>query len=515
MHIPESAPFSPAQRAWLNGFFAGMVGARAAASPVAPPPAPRPAEEEFPWHDPAMPLDDRMKLAEGRPTERKLMAAMAQLDCGTCGYVCKTYAEAIATGAEKDLTRCSPGGKPTARRLKDLMADAPVVQMSVKGSTPAAEPKTYSRDNPFKARLHSSKPLNAPNSGKDTRHVVLSLRSSGLTYKPGDALGVWPENSPELVEAILDALGASGAEDVPSLRDGSHETSLRDALLRQRSLSAGTELVELLLRHAGAGDQPALKALLAGDDAISPGTSLLDLFTLAPSARPTPAEIVGCLDPLQPRLYSISSSPLAHVDEVHLTVGVVSYVNAQGRACRGVASGFLSHVVRPGQKVRIFIQPSKHFSLPDSADAPAIMVGPGTGIAPFRAFLAHRKATGARGRNWLFFGDRHAASDFLYREELEAQLRDGVLTRLDTAFSRDQERKVYVQDRMLEHAAELWAWLERGAHFFVCGDATRMAADVDAALHRIVADRGGMSPEQAREYVSKLATGHRYQRDVY
>jgi sulfite reductase (NADPH) flavoprotein alpha-component len=511
----------------LNGFFAGLLGGRTAAVADAASAAPRlaapqaeEAEESFPWHDPALSLDERMKLAEGRPPARQLMAAMAQLDCGACGYLCQTYAEAIARHEEKDLTRCAPGGRETARKLKQLVAAGtpPVIDLRVRGAAPLAPaaPATTSHGplNPHAARLLSCTPLNRAGSDKDTRHVALDLKGGNVTYKVGDSLGVCPENCPDTVQWILEALDASGAEKV-SAADGSLVT-LRDALLRHYTVTQpSTELLELLAESAtDAGERATLEAL-ADDAGLAPGEEVLDLLTHFRSARPTPQRFATSLTPLRPRLYSISSSPAAHPGEVHLTIGLVRFVNSRGRQCRGVASTFLGERVRPGQKVRVFVQPSHGFALPADGNTPIIMVGPGTGVAPFRAFLHERRATGAKGRNWLLFGDQRRACDFLYEDELLGMYRDGLLTRLDTAFSRDQAQKVYVQQRMAENAAELWAWLKDGAHFYVCGDAKRMAADVDAALRDVVARQGGMSPEAAKAFVSDLAKARRYQRDVY
>ena len=531
--LPESAPFTPAQRAWLNGFFAGLMGARppgvtgrtvADAAPAAPQVKEPEAEESLPWHDPALGMDERMKLAEGRPHARALMAAMAQLDCGACGYLCQTYAEAIARGEEKDLTRCAPGGKETARKLKQLVAAAPpaqggtgVVDLSVRGAAPVAPAKaSHGRHNPYPARLLSCTPLNRPGSDKDTRHVVLDLKGGGVTYKVGDSLGICPENCPDAVQWILEALDASGAEKV-SAPDGSL-VPLSDALLRHYTITQPSpDLLALLAETAtDAVERAALRALADdADGAGLAGEEVLDLLTHYRSARPSLERFATALTPLRPRLYSISSSPAAHAGEVHLTVGLVRFVNARGRQCRGVASTFLGERVRPGQKVRVFVQPSHAFAPPSNGNTPIIMVGPGTGVAPFRAFLHDRRATGARGRNWLLFGDQRRACDFLYEDELLGMHRDGLLTRLDTAFSRDQAEKVYVQQRMAENAAELWAWLRDGAHFYVCGDAKRMAADVDAALRAVVAEQGRMSPEAAKAFVADLAKAGRYQRDVY
>ncbi len=537
--LPESAPFTSSQRAWLNGFFAGVLNidvssfpgaiGNPATSPALPAPAPAPAvaEEEMPWHDPNLAIDERLKLAEGKPPERKIMAAMAQLDCGACGYLCQTYSEAIARGQEKDLTRCTPGGRETARKLKELVAAHKAApsngqvngngHLNGNGVAKAAEAvgPRFDRKNPFRAPLLVSERLNRGDSAKDVRMVALSLRGSGLGYEVGDALGVLPENDPELVEAILGALGARGDELVPC-PDG-HPCHSFEALTTHYDLSkVGDDLAALLGAHATDPAEAATLRTLIEDDVegIPANWDVLDLLEQFPSARAPLAEMIGAMGPLQPRLYSISSSLQANPEEVHLTVGVVRFEQG-GRARKGVASNFLTDTLRPRQKARVFVHASPSFRLPADGDRPVIMIGPGTGIAPFRAFLQERAAVGAKGRNWLFFGDQKRETDFLYRDEMEAYLASGVLTRLDLAFSRDQAAKVYVQHRMTEAAAEVWAWLEAGAHVYVCGDARRMALDVDHALHEIVAGQGGMTPEAARDHVKALSKAGRYQRDVY
>lgn len=533
--LPSTAPFTPAQRAWLNGFLAGLLNTEPAggngspateshATGAAAPAVEADVEEDFPWHEPSMALDERLKLAEGAPVARQLMAAMAQLDCGACGYVCKTYGEAIAEGKEKDLTRCTPGARETSRALKQLMASAgvsaptrtpkPAATSAAGPATSPAEPGGWTRDNPFAARLLRSARLNGPGSAKDTRLIVLDLKGSGIAYKAGDALGVYPENCADLVQDVIEALHASGAEDVGGW-DG-QPTSLREALLRDYTISRPSPvLVELLAdRATDEGEKRALIALRDDDAGIDPGLQVLDLLRRFPSARVSPDDLVSALSPLAPRLYSISSSPLAHPDEVHLTVGAVRYTNEGGRPCKGVASTFLADRVRPGMKVRVFPHPSHKFGLCEG-DRPIVMVGPGTGIAPFRAFLQERAAAKSSGKSWLFFGDQKSDSDLLYRDELAQYQQDGVLTRLDTAFSRDAGPKVYVQHRMLEHAAELWSWLESGAAFYVCGDAQRMASDVDKTLRQVIATEGKLTPAQADAYVSNMVRANRYQRDVY
>ncbi|MFZ5558469.1 MAG: sulfite reductase subunit alpha [Pseudomonadota bacterium] len=521
--LPDNAPFTPEQRAWLNGFIAGLLGhGEAAAQPAATAPAPADDDGNFPWHDPSLPLVERMKLAGGRPHRRVLMAAMGQLDCGQCGYLCKEYAEAIADGTEKDLTRCVPGGKETAKKLQELVAAAgaapsPAAAAAApqpKAPPPGAEPG-YHRDLPLLAALADSTPLTAPDSGKCVHHVVLRL-PEGLAYEPGDSLGVWAQNNPEEVEIILGWLDARGSEPV-TLADGA-VVSAREALTRECDLRVPTAaLYWTLAKFArSAREAKALRRLADDDaDALRLGIhEVLNALSRFPSARPPVAELVTALGKLQPRLYSIASSPRAHPGEVHLTVALVSY-DLFGRDFRGLASGHFAERLAPGRKVPVFVQRAHGFRLPADPAVPVIMVGPGTGIAPFRAFLEERAATGAGGANWLFFGCQSRERDFLYRDELQGHVERGVLSRLDTAFSREQEPKVYVQHRMRERAAELWRWLDAGAHFYVCGDARRMAADVERALLDIAAAQGGMSAAAAKSWLAGLAKAGRYLKDVY
>ena len=382
----------------------------------------------------------------------------------------------------------------------------------------AVEAKTagYNRNNPFPARLITNRTLNKPGSAKDTRHFEISLEGYGLSYEVGDALGVMPTNCPALVNEILAALGCDGEEAVKD--PAGKETSLRHALHACYAVSQPpNSFVQAVAERGGDAElksllDPAKKAEL---DKWLYGREVIDLLLRTPKGTFAPAELVGFLRKLQPRLYSISSSPKAHPGEVHLTVGAVRY-EAHGRQRRGVCSAFLADRVELGQTpVPVFVQTSHGFRLPVSGDTPIIMIGPGTGIAPFRAFLEERRATEAKGMSWLFFGDQQRSLDFLYEEELTAMQKEGALTRFDLAFSRDQKEKVYVQNRMLENATELWKWLEDGAHFYVCGDAKRMAKDVDAALWEIIQKVGGKTAEQAAEYMANLKTEKRYQRDVY
>jgi Sulfite reductase, alpha subunit (flavoprotein) len=388
-------------------------------------------------------------------------------------------------------------------------------------SNPAESP-TFSKDHPFLACVTENRLLTKPGSAKETRHFVVSLAGSGLHYKAGDSLGVYPKNRDSEVEEILERLGATGDELVsPAMLKLTEPIPLREALTSRLALSGPTsKIVGTLAAKATHTDEKAkLTGLLAPESkpvltGFLEERHFVDLLAEFPSAKLTPQEFVDHLRKLMPRLYSIASSPKVHPTDVHLTVAVVRY-QTNNRERVGVCSSYLADRVQVGTtKMPVFVSHS-HFGPPEDSSKDAIMVGPGTGIAPFRAFVQDRIASGATGRNWVFFGDQHRATDFLYEEEWEAWLREGKIARLDTAFSRDQMHKVYVQDRMRENAAELWAWIKGGGHFYVCGDAKRMAKDVDVALHDIVAQQGGMEPAAAAEYVKQMKKERRYQRDVY
>ncbi len=551
--LPPSAPFNDDQRAWLNGFFAGLLGLdapgngaanNANSSALMPQSSTQlveaaPAEDEdFPWHDPNLPIDERMQLADGKAFPRQLMAAMAQLDCGTCGYLCQTYAEAIASGADKDLKKCTPGGGETMKKLKQLVAEKPAGEPSLPALQPAQVERnqaavvpandkaeivipSYDKANPFPATVLEVAPLTRKDSAKDVQFVSLDLRGSGLEYEVGDALGVYPENCHDLVELLLERLEATGEE--PVVTPEGTIVPCRIALGKAYVINTcNDEFLQTMSRLASDPTESSKLAELAQDDTENylEGRDILDVLDDCGSVRTTSrseiGELISSLSPLRPRLYSIASSLKAHPEQVHLTVGVVRYERAGcERVRKGVASTFLSERMRPGMRAGVFVQPSHGFRPPADSNTPMIMVGPGTGIAPFRAFLQERAATNATGKNWLFFGDQRQESDYLYQHELLEYSNSGLLTRLDTAFSRDQAEKIYVQHRMKEHGAELWQWLQDGAHFYVCGDARRMAKDVDAALQEVAREHGGMNEADAKSYVAKMAREGRYGRDVY
>ena len=376
----------------------------------------------------------------------------------------------------------------------------------------------YSRKNPFPATLTVNRSLTGEGSNKDTRHFEITLAGSGLTYEVGDSLGVFASNDPELVDAILQNQGFSGEEQVPN-PDG-QVVSLRQALTQNYII---TEPAKQILQALPEKDSSAafLKDLLdpasKGQlDEYVWGRDILDVLEEFTAAKFAPEEFVKVLRKLQPRLYSIASSQKAVGEAVHLTVAVVRYQPTQSSHLhKGVCSTFLAERAEGEGKVPVFSHTAKHFRVPENPDLATIMIGPGTGIAPFRAFLQERKATGAKGKNWLFFGEQQASSDFFYKDEFEGFQADGTLTNFTTAFSRDQAEKIYVQHRMLENGAAIYDWLEQGAYFYVCGDAARMAKDVDTALHQIVEKFGGKTEEQAKDYVDAFKKEKRYRKDVY
>lgn len=582
--LPETAPFSAEQRAWLNGYLAGLFSrapadpraaalAQHASRPTASSLSPltilfgsqtgtaealakRAAKEAGKRGFAATSLDmaqvDVSRLAaetnvlvitstygDGEPPDnaKSLHSALAGLQSGTaprlpslrytvCGLGDTNYTQFCKCAQDFDTllekhgaTRVSPRvdcdldyeAKFASWLDAALSALSPNSTASARPPAPApasGQPATqliaadapYTRANPYHARVLTSRRLSGAGSTKQVHHVEIALDESGLMYEAGDALGVVPHNCPDLVDEVLAALGCDGEEAVPAPNGST--VPLRRAL---------SELYDL-----GKPSQELLACFGSTGGGVAVATHhVIDLLQARVDMKIEPAVLVRSLRKLQPRLYSISSSPKAHRGEVHLTVGAVRYA-ACGRDRKGVCSTFLAERIVPDvSRIGVFVHANKSFRPPAGANTPMIMIGPGTGVAPFRAFLHERRAIGARGKNWLMFGDQRESSDFLYREEILGMKADGHLNRLDLAWSRDQQDKVYVQHRMVEHAAELYSWLEDGAHFYVCGDATRMAKDVDAALHNVVARAGGKTSEQTVEYIRALTAAKRYCRDVY
>jgi sulfite reductase (NADPH) flavoprotein alpha-component len=378
-----------------------------------------------------------------------------------------------------------------------------------------SEKPAHTKNNPFLARLKDHRMLTLEGSAKDTRHFSVDIAGSGLSYECGDSLGIFPRNCPDLVEELIAVLDASGKEEVTGLLSG-ETVPFRQALLEETHITQPSpKFVKAVVAKTG---QDSILAKLVGDrKALNDylwGREIIDLLLDHQDAEFTPDEFLQLTRKLTPRLYSIASSPKLYPNEVHLTVDTVTY-ETFGRKRKGVASTYLAFRCDAETQLPVYVQPGHSFRLPEDPATPIIMVGPGTGIAPFRAFLQDRRAIGATGRSWLFFGSQHAKTDFFYQQDLEDFLAKGELSRLDTAFSRDQGFKVYVQHRMEENAEELWKWLDEGAIFYVCGDASRMAKDVDSALHMIIEKAGGKSEDEAKAYVKQMKKDKRYRRDVY
>jgi sulfite reductase (NADPH) flavoprotein alpha-component len=588
--IPDTAPFSDEQRAWLNGFLAGVFSG-AQASPAADPPpslkiavlyatqsgtaeglARKVVKElkakghvaslsSLEGYTPAALAEERYAIliastyGEGDPPDtaqpffqqlcverfpryQDLTYAVLALGDTHYEHFCKFGADLdnklAALGAVRliprvdcdvDLDQSFAGWKTSLyARLDEIVSARPapnalsssLISADAATATPRSETVgSYSRENPFLAPVVDKRPLTSSDSTKLTMHLTFSIADSELQYQAGDACGVIPQNDEKLVDEIIDTLKFSATAPVELPRGGT--ISLHEALTHHLQITRVTR--KMLEAYATIANSSSLFALLSPDqqsrlEKYAFDRGLIDLIHDYPGVLHSPADLIALLPKLTPRLYSISSSPLAHMGEIHTTVAVVRY-HAHNRDRGGVCSTLLSDRTSIGERRPIYIQPNKRFRLPADSTAPMVMIGPGTGIAPFRGFLHERRTTGATGKNWLFFGERSAGTDFLYRDELESMFRDGHLARFDTAFSRDQQQKVYVQDRMLENSRELWAWLQDGASVYVCGDASRMAKDVHAALHKVAEMEGSMTPEAAEAYVAALKDDNRYHRDVY
>ena len=397
-------------------------------------------------------------------------------------------------------------------KLAATLTAAPAAAAVAGSAVIAAGHSAYDKFNPFAATLSTNQKITGRDSTKDIRHFEINLEGSGITYQPGDALGVWFDNDAAVVAEILALTGLTGDEQVTV---SGKAAALSDALTNQFELTRLHAAFITGLAEISADDK--LKALAADKDEtrkFAANAQIVDVLKRFPT-KLTAEQLVGLLRALSPRLYSIASAQSEVEEEVHLTVGVVRYPQEDGSVRSGGASSFLADRVSEGGEVRVFVEHNDNFRLPADSNTPVIMVGPGTGIAPFRSFIQERDAQGAEGKNWLFFGNPHFTQDFLYQVEWQKYVKSGLLTKIDLAFSRDQANKIYVQDKLKAKGAEVWQWLQDGAHFYVCGDANRMAKDVHDALVNIVVEHGGKNAEQAEEYVNELRRAKRYQRDVY
>ena len=397
-------------------------------------------------------------------------------------------------------------------KLAATLTAAPAAAAVAGSAVIAAGHSAYDKFNPFAATLSTNQKITGRDSTKDIRHFEINLEGSGITYQPGDALGVWFDNDAAVVAEILALTGLTGDEQVTV---SGKAAALSDALTNQFELTRLHAAFITGLAEISADDK--LKALAADKDEtrkFAANAQIVDVLKRFPT-KLTAEQLVGLLRALSPRLYSIASAQSEVEEEVHLTVGVVRYPQEDGSVRSGGASSFLADRVSEGGEVRVFVEHNDNFRLPADSNTPVIMVGPGTGIAPFRSFIQERDAQGAEGKNWLFFGNPHFTQDFLYQVEWQKYVKSGLLTKIDLAFSRDQANKIYVQDKLKAKGAEVWKWLQDGAHFYVCGDANRMAKDVHDALVNIVVEHGGKNAEEAEEYVNELRRAKRYQRDVY
>ena len=567
--LPSNAPFTPEQRSWLNGWIAGVLAAQARDGDSAP-------AEAAPSRPVTILFGSQTGSAEGlaRKLSRDLqskgfapsvlgMDQYAKADLANCErllLITSTYGDGdppdnavsfwqslsgdapslsktqfsvlalgdtnyekfCAFGKAVDARLEALGAKRIADRVDcDVDYDAPFAAwtskvvaalgessssstvQSVDATSSVSEQPSGTKANPYTARLVTNQLLTTATAAKETRHFEIDI--NGLSYEPGDAIGIVPENDIALVNAIMDHGGWSTDDELRHLLLHKHDiTNPSKDLIQAVAARAKQDDLTALIDPAHSAD---LKKWLYGRD-------VLDLLQLLPKGELSSSDFIALLKKLQPRLYSIASSLKASPGQVHLTIAQVRYLS-HGRARNGVCSTFLADRTKSDTPVSVFIQPSHGFKLPTDDTKPVIMVGPGTGVAPFRSFLQERQATGARGKNWLFFGEQSRTQSYFYKDEWATLIQDGVLHRMDTAFSRDQEQKIYVQHRMIENGAELYRWLEDGAHFYVCGDASRMAKDVDAALHQVIEQHGGKSADDAKAYVQAMKEAKRYARDVY
>jgi len=551
--IPDTAPFSAEQRAWLNGFFAGMFSRSPHGGPATPAltaltpltilfasqtgtaerlakkaaklagkrgfaptllDAAQASVEKLSQENAVLLVASTYGEGEAPDSAKPLLNALretsgtpfAKLRYSLCALGDSKYTKFCQAGKDFDLHLEKLGARRVSDRVEcDVGQDEKYTAWldsalngfatTVTSTTPATtEVEDDDEPKPFIAPILAVNRATGEGSAKEVNHIIFSLEGSGLSYAAGDALSVLPVNDPALVNDVLGALGCDGEEAVPT---PAGEASLRHALSTVYDLAKPTAELLALLQVTS----------------TTPPHHVIDALLAVPTAKPKAAAFIATLKKLQPRLYSISSSPAAHPGEVHLTVGAVRYEAAERRR-DGVCSTFLADRALAAGQVLIGVHPNNSFRLPENGDVPVIMIGPGTGIAPFRAFLEARASTNAKGKNWLFFGDQHEKSDFLYRGEILAWQSSGLLTRLDLAWSRDQTEKVYVQHKILAAATELWSWLENGAHLYICGDASRMAKDVHSALLQVAQTAGGLTPESAAKYLETLQTAKRYLRDV-
>jgi sulfite reductase (NADPH) flavoprotein alpha-component len=574
IQIPDNAPFTPEQRQWLGGFLSQLISQSQAPTPAGGPSVPvtvlygsqtgtaeglakklvktlRKGSFEPTLADMSgyarenLPKEKNLLVitstyGDGEPPDSALdfhtwlmdeaAPNLAGVNFSVLSLGDSAYPDFCQCGIDFDNRLGALGANRIHPRVDvDVDPEAPYAQWSAAviallgpersavvsngAATDDVAEGEYSKKRPFPSPVVANCNLNGPGA-KQTHHIALSLEGSGMEYEVGDALGVFPENPESLVDEIIAALPFKAGL-VPT--STGEEVLLREALIRHYDI--GTINKSLIGKWQKRSGSPFLRSLVEADskeeyEKFCWGRDLIDLVLDYPADFTDGEDFVSVLKKLQPRLYSIASSPKAHPGEVHLCVGIVRYAS-HGRQRGGICSTYLADRLRDDTRPGVFVHRNNAFRLPADGGVPVVMVGPGTGIAPFRAFLEERKATGAKGRNWLFFGNPHKATDYLYSEELEGYLADGTLSRMDLAWSRDQKQKIYVQDLMLRDGAEIWKWFQEGAAFYVCGDASRMAKDVDAALLTIAREHGKLTEEEAAAFISQLKKDKRYLRDVY
>jgi sulfite reductase (NADPH) flavoprotein alpha-component len=536
--VPENAPFDEEQRAWLNGFLAGLLGlaeteprSAVEARPVEPETSP--PLQAAAWRDPALPAEERVQLSEGESHERRLMSALAQLECGQCGFSCQGYAHALATLAEKDPNLCLPGGRATARHLESLLNEhargarawalGGVARRSVRGpETVSPAPAISSRRQGLAvvpelarqahgARIKSQKKLTFTEAGSDIREVVLELTGSEIQYRAGDSLAVFPHNDPDLVRALLRAAGARGQELITT-PSGSCE--VWRCLLEDVDIThVRDETLELFAHEFGDGkDVRSLRDQLQQ----SPPSQfdLLDLLAMFPSARPGIERIVATLGLLEPRVYAIASSPNCNPGEVHLLVRMLRSERA-GRERKGVASHYLAEAVFQGDEVAARVQPTDRFLMPEDRSGPMIMLGSGTGLARYRAFLQELEAQGRRGNTWLIMASCFDGDEALYETELKAWSRLGVLEHLDVIRFGQRGRRIGPEDVLRKRARRVLSWLDRGAVLYACGEGKALSGVLDDTLIEVLGRQGKMSHSEASDFIHVMRRDGRYVEEMY
>ncbi len=531
--VPPNAPFDEEQRAWLNGFLAGLLGlADSESAPATPGPPPATPAANAAWRDPALPLERRLELSSSETPERRMMSALAQLDCGQCGFSCQGYARALAHGTERDTSLCAPGGRSTARALRSLLTGpagtsrgvrawvaggaaarrargtdvGPLIPAPIVAAVPRGAPERHTAQ---RVRVKSQRKLTPADAGSEIREVVLDLTGSEISYRSGDSLAVFPHNDPDLVRALLRGIGARGQELVNTGR-GSRE--VWRCLLESVDITHPAEATLRLFAKAAVDAQEARAISELLEQGVPSDFDLLDLISMSPSARPDLDDLVQSLGVLSPRVYAITSSPSSHPYEAHLAVRVIR-AERGGRERKGVASTFLTEGVFKGDDLLAYVHPSEQFVLPEDRHGPMIMLGSGTGIARYRSFLEDLEARGRRGNTWLILGSCLEGDETIYENELKAWARLGVLEHLDVVKVGQRGRRSGPYDVLRKRARRVVSWLERGAAIYACGEGR--SGGLSETLVEVLGRHGKMSRNEASDFVHCMRREGRYVEEVY